>query len=230
MTTIFPAPPGSYLVERHPDEKQTKRTPVIGYYHVQGAMAFPICAIAHGGLTRYRALMTPDGFVTDASVGLVFESLPEWEKVADSEGYKTMKLSAAVVTEVRVALPVEEPEDQVEEQPESESRMDPKTAEKLAPAGKTLNNTRLPDKPKGKPQLFQTTSFWRIAGQDAIFMVEGGVEAPAKNDTTFEKIKRDDYQAMKRAGATVRDWPLVDDGSAAAGEAEDDEDDGSGLI
>lgn len=229
MTTIFPAPPGTYLVERKPDEGRTEYTPVVGYYHVQGGIVFPLCAIAHGGLTRYRALLTPDGFVTDPSAGLVCASLEEWERIADTAGYEKLKvrnghMPAAPAAEPESAGDEEEQTTDVQRQAERPAATADNAKPKPAP-------TRIPDKPKGKPQVFQTTSFWRVTGEGTIFTVEPGVEAPAKNDSSYTKIKRDDYQAMKREGADVIEWPLdADEAGSAASEPEDDEDDGSDLI
>ena len=233
METI-PAPPGTYLLEREQGASEARKIPVIGFLFVQTGPVYPLCAIAHGGLTRGRVLVTADGFVTDPSFGVVCGNVDEWMALSAKPAYWA-KPEDKRNAPAKPAAAAPEPDGDDEG---DEPRMDPSTAEKLAAAGKELNSppakaapVRIPDKPKGKPQVFQTTSFWRVAGQDAIFIVEGGVEAPAKNDKDFEKIKRDDYQAMKRAGATVRPWPLVtDDDAAAAGEAEDEEDDGSGLI
>ena len=228
MTTIFPAPPGTYLVERKPDEGRTEYTPVVGYYHVQGGIVFPLCAIAHGGLTRYRALLTPDGYVTDPSAGLVCASLAEWERIADTEGYTKLKVRNG---HMPAPAPEAEPEDlKAERREDRDEGKEPEEQTRPATVA-TKAATRIPDKPKGKPQVFQTTSFWRTTDGNDIFVVEGGTEAPAKNDPSYVKIKRDDYQALKREGADVIKWPLdADEDGNAASEPEDDEDDGSGLI
>lgn len=229
MTTIFPAPPGTYLVERKPDEERTEYTPVVGYYHVQGGIVFPLCAISHGGLTRYRALLTPDGYVTDPSAGLVCASLAEWEKIADTEGYSKMKVRNGIPAAPEPARPVDDTGDYVPEEYDDQRQAErPATAADNAEPVKPAP-ARIPDKPKGKPQVFKTTSFWRMADGGDIFQVAGGVEAPAKNDGDYAKITRDEFASLKREGADVRVWPFDDDEDAAS-EPEDDEDDGSGLI
>lgn len=232
MTTIFPAPPGTYLVERKPDEGRTEYTPVVGYYHVQGGIVFPLCPIAHGGLTRYRALLTPDGYVTDPSAGLVCASLAEWEKIADTEGYSKMKVRngiPAAPDPAREKGVTDDPADPEGETVtvEADGVVSKEQAEQKARAAAP---TRIPDKPKGKPQVFKTTSFWRMTDGSDIFQIAGGVEAPAKNDGDFVKITRDEFASLKREGADVREWPFDDDAEEAASEPEDDEDDGSDLI
>jgi hypothetical protein len=78
-----------------------------------------------------------------------------------------------------------------------------------------------------KPQVFKTTSFWRMVDGGDIFQVAGGVDAPAKTDADFVKITRDEFNILKKAGADERSWPFSDDEPQTA---DDDEDDGSGLI
>lgn len=231
METI-PAPPGTYLLEREQGAKEARKIPVIGFLFVQTGPVYPLCAIAHGGLTRGRVLVTADGFVTDPSFGVVCGNVEEWMALSAKPAYWAKpedKRNAPAKP-----APAAAPEPDGDDGDETEPRMDPTTAEKLASAGKALNSTttpaRIPDKPKGKPQVFQTTSFWRVVGEGTIFIVEPGVGAPAKNDSTYEKIKRDDYQSMKRAGADIMSWPITDDDAADAGEAADEDDDGSGLI
>lgn len=223
----FPAQSGTYLIERERGEKEARKIPVVAYTHVQGGIVFPLCAIAHGGLTIGRALVTPDGFVTDPAYGVVCGNVEEWMRLTSTEGYWAAKSKVARST----PLPPDDPEPAAPVTPPATAKTT--TAEKLVNAGKTLAPTRIPDKPKGKPQLFQTTSFWQAVGDrgdvDFIFKVEGGCEAPAKNDSNYAKIKRDDWQAAKKADVPVHDWPFVarKPGTEAA---TDDEDDGADLI
>lgn len=107
------------------------------------------------------------------------------------------------------------------------------------PPGDPLAHARPPEEaptpepaatPKpGKPQVFKTTSFWRMVDGGDIFQVAGGVEAPAKTDADFVKITRDEFTSLKRAGADERSWPFSDQEPAPTAD-DDDEDDGSGLI
>ncbi len=230
----FPAPPGTYILEREQGSKEARKIPVLGFQFVQRGPVYPLAAIAHGGLTRGRVLVTADGFVTDPSFGVVCGSVDEWMALADKPGYwaKTEPEQWAAFDAGEIP-----PTQGILDHYNRPAAPLSDTNEKLADAGAKLNGTpapaRIPDKPKGKPQVFQTTSFWRVAGHrdlgtpDRIFTVEGGVEAPAKNDAGYEKIKRDDFQAMKKAGAVVIDWPIR---AEPASEPEDGEDDGSGLI
>lgn len=78
--TIFPAQIGTFMIERDPSVNPPAviRVPVIGWTHIQGNVAFPICAMNHGGLTHGKAILHPEGFVTDSVNGLTFETEAEW--------------------------------------------------------------------------------------------------------------------------------------------------------
>ena len=107
------------------------------------------------------------------------------------------------------------------------------------PPGDPLAHARPPEEapkpepaatPKpGKPQVFKTTSFWRMVDGGDIFQVAGGVEAPAKTVADFVKITRDEFTSLKRAGADERSWPFSEQEPEPTAD-DDDEDDGSGLI
>lgn len=78
--TIFPAQPGTFMITRDPSTSPPSviKVPVIGWNHVQGNMAFPVCVMNHGGLTHGKAILHPEGFVTDSVNGLTFETEAEW--------------------------------------------------------------------------------------------------------------------------------------------------------
>lgn len=206
----------TYIIDRPRGEKLATLIPVLAYVYVQGNVAFPICAMAHGGLTRGRALVTPDGFVTDPSYGIVCATIEEWMKLTNSPAYwdapeKQKKLAA-------VQPPAE---------PTAEGlNMDSKAREPAkTPTAKAEPQTqRLPDKPLGKPQKFQTTSFWRSTNADAIFKVEGDHDAPPKNDARFEKIKRDEWQALKKAGHLVTEYATASQPARTSKTRVDDDD------
>lgn len=77
---IFPAQDGTFIIERDTTTNPPRviRLPVIGWTHVQGSLAYPICAMAQNGLTHGKAVLHPRGHVTDPTHALVFENETEW--------------------------------------------------------------------------------------------------------------------------------------------------------
>lgn len=199
--TIFPAMPGTYVVERERGEKEPYRVPVIGFASM-GGPCFPIMAMPHGGLTLGKALLTPDGFVSDPAFGQVFASLDEWMKITDTEAYWKAKAKTVPGSPAKATATTEAEIGKANTDADIASDPGPEK-----PAAAPRRAAR-----KGKPQVFKNKTFWRLVDAEghypkgAIFEIEGGGEAPAKNDARFEKIKRDDYQAMKRDGAAVATW------------------------
>lgn len=224
--STFPAPPGTYLIEREQGAADARKTPVVGFNHVQAGVVFPLCAISHGGLTRGRALVTADGYVTDPSYGIVCGSVEEWMLLTNNAAYWKGADKAATA-------PQEAASDHKSLDATSGS-FETAPVSATYPQGIPAVAARIPDKPKGKPQEFINKTFWQHVGDhgdiDYIFVVEGGEPAPAKNAPGFLKIKRDDFQTEKKAGMTVvTDWQtgVIDEAPAAEDE---DEPDGSNLI
>lgn len=84
---VFAAVPGTYLIEREQGSDIARRVPVIAFTHIQGGIVFPVCAVNHGGLTLGRALVTPDGFVTDPTFNVVCGTVEEWMTLTKSPAY-----------------------------------------------------------------------------------------------------------------------------------------------
>lgn len=223
MNTL-PAMPGTYLLEREQGAKEARKIPVIGFLFVQAGPVYPLCAIAHGGLTRGRALLTADGFVTDPSFGVVCGNVDEWMKLSATPGYWTKAESTKPATAPRSPVESDDAESATDVQRQAERP--PTPADNAAPK-------RIPDKPTPPPQEFINATFWSMPGSNAIFKVEGGAAAPGKKDARFEKIKRDDFMKLKKAGSVLLDdWQS---GVVAEPGADEDEDaadvgDGSNLI
>ena len=206
--TIFPAAPGTYVLDRERGAATARKIPVVGFQHIQGGVVFPLCAINIGGLTLGRALLTPDGFVTDPAFGVVCGHVEEWMALTESKPYWLGSTDRAAAV--------------------FEDSVDQNIAEETA----TAPTKRIPDKPAGKPQEFINKTFWQFVGErgdiDYIFVVEGGSPAPAKNALGFKKIKRDEFTAEKKAGiAVVEDWQT---GVVSETSEEEPDDDGSNLI
>ena len=206
MITIFPAAPGTTLLTYDFNARVT-RTPIIGWQHIQGQIAFPVTVINTGGMTHGNAVYHPDGMVSDPIHRLAFQDVSEWAAF--------MKTAKAPKGNTTPSSPVEEPEEEEavtfhkDTSPPSSYHAGANEAPK---AGVTAApKTRIPDKPKGKPQVFKSKSFWKLVHEPHVFVVEGGVEAPAKNDPDFEKITREEMLELKRKSHTELEWPLPED-------------------
>ena len=198
MITIFPAAPGTTLLAYDFNARVT-HTPVIGWQHIQGQIAFPVTVVNHGGMTHGNAVQHPDGMVSDPTHRIAFKDVAEW--VAFMKTAKAPKATSSPVDE--------EEEDDTTTTPFSvypEERVQPAAAPSPAPV-----KARIPDKPKGKPQVFKSKSFWKLVHEPHVFVVEGGVEAPAKNDPDYEKITREEMLELKRKSHTELEWPLPED-------------------
>lgn len=211
--TPFPAPPGTYLLERKQGDTAALRIPVVGFLYVQEGPVYPLCVSHYGGLTRGRVLVTADGLVSDPSYGIVCSNVEEWMKLSNSPGYWTAK-----------------------------DQTGPKTAGKAPPAADSRSPVSGADEGREAPvaptpvkyttisfgtKTFKTNSFWKIAlgdGQVMLFQIAG--EVPYPKDERCEKITREDYAALKKAGSIVLDNPV----SASLAEAADEEDDGMDLV
>ena len=236
------------IIERAKGEQIATLTPVVGYQHIQGGVVFPLTVMNSKGLTRGRALITPDGFVSDPSFGLVCGNRDEWMQLTSTTAYwegesKAPKADNKTVAEgydSRAPLEIDwaflDDLDMDLRSRMPDGRVLPTTgggAHKDEPKAKSI-----PDKPPGKPQVFQTTSFWmkKASGihPPRLFKAEGGVEVPAKNDPRYDKIKRDEWLAAKKEGMAVMEWP--EDAEMADRRSANDfmdslpEDDGTGLI
>jgi hypothetical protein len=176
--TPFPAPPGTYLLDRKPGEATARKIPVVGFAFVQEGPVYPLCAIATGGLTLGRVLVTPDGLVTDPAAGVVCGSVDEWMKLSGSDGYW------------KAADPA----------PAPKAAATPKAP--AAPAAATGAPISFGTK------TFKTNSYWRLKSEDvdhpdSLFQIEG--DQPYPDDKRCEKITRDEYAALKKSGAPVID-------------------------
>lgn len=217
--TIFPAQPGTFMLTRDPSTSpaSVQRVPVIGWNHVQGNMAFPVCVMNHGGLTHGKAILHPEGFVTDSVNGLTFETEAAW--------LSFMKTAKPKSTQ----KPVDEPEDnRAANMPDEDENDDPDApeADDEATTFKGDTSSREPEPAGGiafGKKTYSTNSFWHIPSANAIFQIEGGNVYP--KDDRCEKIKRDDYAKLKKAGATV-----IDPHSGVVGDEPEDDDDGMDLV
>lgn len=211
--TIFPAQPGTFMITRDPSTSPPSviKVPVIGWNHVQGNMAFPVCVMNHGGLTHGKAILHPEGFVTDSVNGLTFETEAEWLSFM-----KTAKPKGATEAE-----PEEEdtradamPDDEPDEEPDVENGEDAMN-EAVGPSGAIEFGTK----------TYKTNSFWSMPSENAIFQIEGG--QPYPKDDRCSKVTRDEYAALKKQGATVID---PNSGEVGGADSSDDDDDGMDLV
>lgn len=210
MSIIFPAAPGTTIISREQGAKVASLMPVIGWHHVQGGVAFPICAMTWGGLTRGKAVITPDGLVTDPSYGIVCKDRDEWMALTNGDAYWTAKDKrppAPSLTDADHRQVGEE--DRVNAQAEV-AAMVRKRADEIM-----LTPKRIPDRPARtrKPRVFQTNSWWknRNSAPQEITQINAGIAVPFEDDPTWEKIGVVDFKALKKEGYTVVQYGAASD-------------------
>ena len=213
--TIFPAQPGTFLIERDASVSPPRiiKVPVIGWNHVQGNVAFPVCVMNHGGLTHGKAILHPEGFVTDSVHGLTFETEAEWMNYMKTAKPGKARSAPQEPEDNRAANMPDDGPDDADDAPAAEDvdveNGEDAMIESVGPI------------PFGK-KTYSTNSFWHMPSANAIFQIEGGNVYP--KDDRCEKIKRDDYAKLKKAGATV-----IDPHSGVVGEEPGDEDDDDAM-
>lgn len=204
MSNIFPAQPGTFVLERDPSVVELVRTPVIGWHHVQGGVAYPVCAMNHGGLTHGKAILHPDGYVTDSIHQLVFESERSW---------LTYIVKAKRDEDEGEAV---EPEPEVDQDEIDDEYLAPEQDDAVEPEPGIIFGTK----------SYKTKSFWLVSNKEGhdigLFEVAGG--EPYPNDDAVRKVTRDEFAKAKRDGVPPINPAsgLVDDG--------EDEDDGMDLV
>jgi hypothetical protein len=205
--TIFPAQTGTFLIERDPATSPPVVThiPVIGWQHLQGNLAFPIAVMNHGGLTHGKAILHPNGYVSDPTHGLTFENLAEW---------------LSFIKSAKPKAGPKMPQESGQSEPDNRAAVMPDTPEPPKPRARPAAPQATGGAIQFGTKTFSTNSFWRLKSSnidehDPIFQIEGGHAYP--KDARCEKIKRDEYAALKKAGS-----PVIDPHAAAKTEAEDD--------
>ncbi len=201
---IFPAPQGTFVIARQPGD-QSILTPVVGFQYVQTGPVYPLTVMSFGGLTKGVALLHDSGHVSDPSIGMTFATRQEWERAVDTDGYWSAKdmtpKPPKLIEQAAEAIRAAAEDDQLPHHEVS-------SVVKAMPA----TSLRIPDKPKGKPQIFLNKTFWRSSdrfGSGYVFMIEGGEEAPAKNDPNYVKIKREEMLDLKRKGVPAGQYGVT---------------------
>jgi hypothetical protein len=195
---IFPAAPGTFVATRDTAANHgVYYVPVIGWAHVQANLAFPILPMAFGGLTHGKCVVTPDGYVTDSIHGQCFDKIDDWIAFIDRAKRKGEDAEPdGVATAAKDPAPTKP------------------AAAKTAPSGVIVFGTK----------TYQSKSFWSYPEQNAVFELEGGVPYP--KDERVTKVTREQFAALKKAGATKID----PSGQVSEDPAEEDENDDGGLV
>lgn len=250
MVHTIPAPAGTFILDREQGAEHAFRIPVIGYTFVQGGVAFPITVMPNRGLTKGRALLTPDGFVSDPAYGIVCATAAEWMQLSSKADYWS---KPSMVPDA----PADVPDDPVEEgarRADAAHRADEAYRRKDSSGSfdTALLANRIPDKPKVKkpPRIFKTNSYWHFqrgakpdTKWDAVWMIPGGTPVPGE-DEPYVKITGEEFKAHKKAGVSEldpRSGPLAQEmadrhsadrhmGDLAGQQPDADEDDITDLV
>lgn len=197
MISTLPAFPKTYVLSWDPEfPEDVDYTPIVGWMHVQGNLAFPICAVNHGGLTHGRAIEFPCGMVTDPTHGLSFSSAKEWigfiQKAKPKDGPEMPK-------PVETSAPEAKFPDSFPDDPEPGDVRDQHTVDAPPPVTEPEAAIVFGNK------AFKTNSFWQINGRDgaSLFQIAGGENYP--KDARCEKITGAEFKERKAAGAPVVD-------------------------
>lgn len=216
------APAGAEILIRE-DNGQITRVPVIAFALVE-RMAYPITPLPTGGLLTARRALLVGGLIIDRGSPVPFADEDEWlaycktaKPRADEDG--TFQMEARRGDEQVVATEPEEPE------PEEPGAYTPPEEPE------TEASTPNPKAKKGK--VFKNKTFWQRqlgSGLQEATECDGGLESPTADDG-WEKIKREDFFALRRAAKSggavdIVSWPLgSEDPDAPAAD-----DDFGGLI
>lgn len=223
--TIFPAQPGTFLIERDPATNPAVIThiPVIGWQHLQGNLAFPIAVMNHGGLTHGKAILHPDGFVSDPTHGLTFADVAEWSAFIKTAKPKAGPKMPSVTDGIGpgIGRGTVDFNPDAAEAPDNRAAVMPDTSEPAKSRARPAAPQAAGKAIQFGTKVFSTNSFWRLKTEnehDPIFQIGGGDFYP--KDARCEKIKREEYAAFKKAGSPVIDPRTF---GSASGEAEDDD-------
>lgn len=218
--TIFPAQPGTFMIERDPSAHPPTviRVPVIGWNHVQGNMAFPVCVMNHGGLTHGKAILHPEGYVTDSVHGQTFASEAEWMSFMKTAKRGQEEPEEAEDEDRAASMPDNDPEpsDEPENEPDEDVENGEDDANDHAAEGRPIEFGN---------KSYKSKSFWLLRGSEGhgigIFEIAGGENYP--KDERVTKITRDEMATAKREGV-----PVIDPTSGEIGD--EDDDDGMDLV
>lgn len=216
MTERVPAPPGTTVIVLDRADRSTYRIPVVAF-DVTSTIAYPICAIAFGGLLKAERALEVEGYIMDRGFPIPFDSEEAWVQWAMN------------------TTPGEE-----EDPGETVTHHTMDGAPEEIPVGKPAPAKAKAERPEKARKTFASKSFWSrrhpTDGVLEIVEIEPGMGLP-RDSEGFEKIKRDEFAAFKKeakSGGRVvvilwdDDGPLYDVPSNPAAEEEDE--DFGGLV
>lgn len=203
MTSLVAALPGTTLI----DKSGNVLALVIAYQYVSGNMVFPVFATARPGLAADEAIYDPaTAGVSHPASQKWFETVDNWVEFAENEEWE------AAATAEPAAAPVKA---------ESATTHPRVATNRPEPAAAPAKGAPL----KFGTKTFASKSFWHWAEVNAVFEIEPDQPLPA--DKRAVKVKRDDFVALKRDGATKIDphAGVVDEAPATAEVVEEEDED-----
>lgn len=236
MPNVVPAPAGANILVLDRSDRTVVRIPVVAF-DVLNTIAYPVCAIAFRGLLKAERALELNGFIMDRGFEIPFDSEESWVQWAMSVEPGTETEAAGTSDEEVIHASVNETT--IPEQ-ETAQEMAARLRKQNAP---TMEATGPKVTPKAR-KTFASKSFWQrtnTQGVLEIVEIDAGLGLP-RDTEGFEKIKRDDYAALKKqakageAAVVIIAW---DDGPVLPGsheeetleqEAGDEDEDFGGLV
>ena len=209
MSNLVPAPEGTNVVVLDRADRSTYRLPVLAF-EVHGSIAYPICAMAFGGLLSAQRALEMGGFISDRGFEVPFDSEESW----------VMWAMSVEPGEPETIGSIPQPETVAAAAPEA-------TVIKASvnePAGDTTKVRA--ERPPRARKTFASKSFWsrtNMLGVLEVVEIEPGHGLPLDTEG-FEKIKRDEYAAFKKQAKGGDDQVVVigwDNGPVVPGESEE---------
>ena len=203
MNNQFAAAPGSVL-RQYDEDGDHRDYPIVGWSNITGYLAMPILTV--GGQT-----------VGPGSI--IITEHNEWVPLLFSHQSSGMVFDNEEAARDHVA-------EYLTEHPMPEI---PERASAAPAATTAATNSPRPD-PRAPlhfgAKKYATKSYWSWPGQNAVFEIEADAVYPS--DDRVKKIKRDEYAALKRDGATKIDphaGEIIGETEAPAEEAEESAED-----
>lgn len=187
MTYIIPALPDTLLLIYDSEDSMFSLTPVVGWASPTGGQAFPVPAVGGRKVDQFAGIEHgTNGMVSYPHKGMVFD---------DRESFGAYMMQADLTD----ASP---PQEVTKTVPRTPEKVVPQPRDRTAiPVATTKTAAVITGRQPIKfgNQSYKTKSFWSWPEANAVFSIEPEDVLP--NDARVTKVKRLEFDELKRAGA-----------------------------